>query len=107
MLRFTKWMKHGAFVLLLTTALVLGPAREAMASSCFDISSGSGNTVWLWACGWFSSNPCSDGTVEDICNYWCQQHFSGSQLDWIVSCQSSEEVTGWWMSWAECVCYYP
>jgi hypothetical protein len=106
MLRHTKWMKRGAFVLLLTTALVLGPAREAMAFPCSNYSSGPGQTVWIWACGWFSSDPCSDGTAADICGYWCSQ-FYGTGLDWMVSCQSSDEVTGWWLTWAECVCYYP
>ncbi len=103
MLRYTRWMKRGAFVVLLTVAVILGPARNAMAFPC-SYSGGSGQTVSIWACGWFGTDPCSDGTAESICDYLCWQYYSGP-LTWMTSCQSSDGGNGWWLSWAECACY--
>lgn len=52
------------------TAFSLGGGKNLLASSCGSPTYNP-NGVWYWACGWSSSDLCSDGTVQMWCDDDC------------------------------------
>jgi hypothetical protein len=96
----TRRLRNFAFVVLLASLVFVAANEDVRASSCTG-GSFDGYTAYWWGCGWFDSDPCSDGTVEWWCASLCWPNYGSPRM---ISCQSSGPP--YWLSWAECQCIY-
>ena len=92
-----------SFAVFLATFLVVGGGRSLKAFSCYNVEAWNPYpTIWFWACGWFDTDPCADGTFQAMCDYGCYAYYNFQSGGSVVSCQSSGGP--WWLSWGECYC---
>ena len=97
-------VRNVSFVVLLAAVAMLVMERRVEAfPGCTPTANWSDYTLWYWACGSFSSDPCV--TIDSACGYDCYSIFNRQQPPNVYSCQSSPMGDGnYWLSWAECGC---
>jgi hypothetical protein len=80
-----------------------GSSKECRGVECGTLYY-SPNGVYYWGCGWFSSDPCSDGSLANSCDSTCVQAHNDNGGN-LISCQSTGDESLYWLNWADCVCW--
>jgi hypothetical protein len=103
MLSVSRRVRNWSFALLLAVLVGSGTVQNVLASGCGTIHY-SPDGIWYWSCGWYSNDPCTDGTAANTCDNDCYSAFGPSVHGNLYSCYATGGDGQYYWSSADCGC---